>query len=135
MSLASLNPRVGKKKIYNARVFNASDSAELQSYVEVMRKYAEYLVQSPPNLFFSSKDAEIHIFIDWMSDYTYEEEFLQTAPIPPPADPSQRTGDAPGSALAKLAARLQAKNIPSPEPEPSEDVEPSTDAAGDPDQP
>lgn len=124
-----------KKKLYNARVFNLSEPAELQEYITVMRQYGDRLLSSPPERYFSSKSESIHIFIDWMSDYTYEEEFLQglSKKASDSGDSGEQDGSAPGSALARLAARLQAKHMPSPDPEPP--TEETEHGAGDPEQP
>jgi hypothetical protein len=119
-----------KKRIYNAQVFNLSDPAELKLYVAVMREYGDYLLQSPPPQYFSSKTESIHVFLDWMSEYDFEDEFINktTKPTTVEAGDSGEQGGSPESALARLAARLQAKSLPSPE-------DGTDDGSGDPEQP
>lgn len=111
-ALHSLNPR-RDKVIYNARVFNLSDSDELAQYVQVMRRYGDRLVSSPPERYFSSKSETVHTFVDWMSQLTFEEEFLgEPAPAGPPELPDEdgefvaATQGHGGSSLDRLAARL-----------------------------
>jgi len=116
VSLHSLNPAARNAKIFNARVFDLSKEDELQMYNVVMRRYGDMLVNSPPNFFFSAKEGAVKVYIDWMSEFSYEEEFLGEArkTEPAPLDPQTGVPVGTNSAISRLAARLQGSKLPAP---------------------
>jgi len=64
---------------YNSQVFNISRREENELFQKVMRKYGPGKYESlikPPETYFSSKDANVYVFIEWMGEGTYYEEFL-----------------------------------------------------------
>ena len=76
-------PKDTDLKVYNSQVFNASSSEENKQFLQVMRKYGPGQLEStikPPESFFSSKDACLYIWVEWMGERTYAEEFMGEDP-------------------------------------------------------
>ena len=75
-------PGAEKLDVYNAQVFNVSEKEENDLYLDVVRKYGPGQLESlikPPETFFSSKDSALFVWVEWMGEATFKEEFLGEA--------------------------------------------------------
>lgn len=79
------NPNQSALAVYNAQVFNVSLKNDLENYLQVLRRYGPGELESlikPPETFFSSKDSALFVWVEWMGEATFREEFLgEESPI------------------------------------------------------
>lgn len=89
------------KRVFNAQKFHLDDPRDHALYIEVMRKYIEYLL-GPPDRYFN-KDSELYVYVEWWGEEDFHTEFV-AAPKLGEAAEDTKTGTKDASSSKNLAA-------------------------------